>query len=323
MSDRLLEWFQDHPGEYISGEEISRHLHITRTAVWKQINRLRAKGYEFEAAPKLGYRLVQSPTRLDEIVLLTKLKTKKLGRQIRMLEKTESTNNVAAQWAKQGAEEGAIVIAEEQLRGRGRHGRSWHSPAGKGIWMSLVLKPRIPLQFTPHLTLLSAVALCRAMKRLTHADLGIKWPNDILIDGKKVCGILLESFAEDERLVHVIAGIGISVNLDEADYPPELQPIATSLKAASGREVDRAALLAECLLELEQLYQLYEEQGFGPIRTLWEAQSVTIGRSLSVETPYGIVHGVAQGLDESGALVLAGEDGSFRKVFSGDVHFTG
>ncbi|SYX84555.1 biotin--[acetyl-CoA-carboxylase] ligase [Paenibacillus alvei] len=322
MSDLLLAWFKEHPGEFISGEEISRRLDISRTAVWKQINRLRSKGYEFEAVPKLGYRLVQMPTQLDELSLLAKLKTSKLGHQLRIIARTESTQNDAAVWALEGAEDGAVIIAEEQTGGRGRQGKSFHSPAGKGIWMSLILRPQIPLQFTPQLTLLSAVALCRAMKRMSEVDLGIKWPNDILYEDKKVCGILTESSAEDERLVHVIAGVGISVNLEEHDYPEELRSKVTSLKIASGKEIDRASLVAECLFELEQLYKLYVEQGFAPIRTLWEAQSVTIGRSLSVTTPNGIVSGVAQGLDDSGALIVLGEDGCYRKIFSGDVHFT-
>lgn len=323
MSDQLLAWFKEHPDEFISGEEISRRLDISRTAVWKQINRLRSKGYEFEAVPKLGYRLVQMPTRLDEVSLLAKLKTSKLGHQLRIIARTESTQNEAAAWAQQGAEDGAVIIAEEQTMGRGRHGKNWLSPAGKGIWMSLILRPQIPLQFTPHLTLLAAVALCRAMKRVTEIELGIKWPNDILYDNKKVCGILTESSAEDERLVHVIAGFGISVNLDAHDYPDELKAIATSLKIASGKEIDRASLIAECLFELEQLYKLYVEQGFAPIRALWEAQSITIGRSVTVGTPNGPVSGFAQGLDETGALILLGEDGCYRKIFSGDVHFTG
>lgn len=322
MSDQLLAWFKEHPGEFISGEEISRRLDISRTAVWKQINRLRSKGYEFEAVPKLGYRLVQMPTQLDELSLLAKLKTSKLGHQLRIIARTESTQNDAAVWALEGAADGAVIIAEEQTGGRGRQGKSFHSPAGKGIWMSLILRPQIPLQFTPQLTLLSAVALCRAMKRMSEVDLGIKWPNDILYEDKKVCGILTESSAEDERLVHVVAGVGISVNLEEHDYPEELRSKVTSLKIASGKEIDRASLVAECLFELEQLYKLYVEQGFAPIRTLWEAQSVTIGRSLSVTTPNGIVSGVAQGLDDSGALIVLGEDGCYRKIFSGDVHFT-
>ncbi|WP_374018715.1 biotin--[acetyl-CoA-carboxylase] ligase [Paenibacillus thiaminolyticus] len=323
MNQQLLDWFREHPGQYISGEELSRRLQITRTAVWKQINVLRAKGYAFDAVPKLGYRLVAQPTRLDEAALLSKLAPGNFGNRLRIVEKTESTQNEAAAWAKEGVPEGAIVLAEEQTGGRGRQGHLWHSPAGKGVWMSIVLRPRIPLPYTPHLTLLGAVAMFRAMKKLTAAPLGIKWPNDILADGKKVAGILLESAAEDERLLYVIAGIGISVNLDAADFPEELQERATSLKIMTGREVDRASLVAACLQELEQLYRLYEEEGFAPIRTLWEAQSITLGRQVTIETPQGPLQGIAEGLDESGALLLRDKMGTVQKVFSGDVHFSG
>lgn len=323
MNQQLLDWFREHPGQYISGEELSRRLQITRTAVWKQINVLRAKGYAFDAVPKLGYRLVAQPTRLDEAALLSKLASGTFGNRLRILEKTESTQNEAAAWAKEGVPEGAVVLAEEQTGGRGRQRHVWHSPAGKGVWMSIVLRPRIPLPYTPHLTLLGAVAMFRAMTKLTSAPLGIKWPNDILADGKKVAGILLESAAEDERLLYVIAGIGISVNLDEADFPQELQKRATSLKAVTGQEVDRASLVAACLQELEQLYRLYEEEGFAPIGTLWEAQSITLGRQVTIQTPQGPLQGIAEGLDESGALLLRDKTGTVQKVFSGDVHFSG
>ncbi|MFL1672354.1 biotin--[acetyl-CoA-carboxylase] ligase [Paenibacillus dendritiformis] len=323
MNEKLLDWFREHPDQYISGEELSRRLQITRTAVWKQINVLRAKGYAFDAVPKLGYRLVTQPTRLDEAALLSKLAPGTFGNRLRILEKTESTQNEAAAWAKEGVPEGAVVLAEEQTGGRGRQGHVWHSPAGKGVWMSIILRPRIPLPYTPHLTLLGAVAMFRAMKKLTSAPLGIKWPNDILADGKKVAGILLESAAEDERLLYVIAGIGISVNLDSADFPEELQERATSLKIVTGQEVDRASLVAACLQELEQLYRLYEEEGFGPIRTLWEAQSITLGRQMTIDTPQGSLQGVAVGLDQSGALLLKDKTGTVQKVFSGDVHFSG
>ncbi|MFD3273469.1 biotin--[acetyl-CoA-carboxylase] ligase [Paenibacillus dendritiformis] len=323
MNQKLLDWFREHPDQYISGEELSRRLQITRTAVWKQINVLRAKGYAFDAVPKLGYRLVTQPTRLDEAALLSKLAPGTFGNRLRILEKTESTQNEAAAWAKEGVPEGAVVLAEEQTGGRGRQGHVWHSPAGKGVWMSIILRPRIPLPYTPHLTLLGAVAMFRAMKKLTSAPLGIKWPNDILTDGKKVAGILLESAAEDERLLYVIAGIGISVNLDSADFPEELQERATSLKIVTGQEVDRASLVAACLQELEQLYRLYEEEGFAPIRTLWEAQSITLGRQMTIDTPQGPLQGVAVGLDQSGALLLKDKTGTVQKVFSGDVHFSG
>jgi BirA family biotin operon repressor/biotin-[acetyl-CoA-carboxylase] ligase len=198
-------------------------------------------------------------------------------------------------------------------------GRRWHSPKGKGIWMSLVLQPRISLQFAPQLTLLTAVALCRAIRRECGVDAGIKWPNDLLIGGKKVSGILLESSAEDERIKYAICGVGISVNLKPEDYPPELLNIATSLAIECGGEIAREPLVAAFLSEFEQLYDLYHAQGFGPIRLLWEALSVSLHHPIRVQTPQGPVEGLAAGIDEFGALTVTLEGGQTIRVFSGDV----
>lgn len=319
MSKSLLQLFMDHPDTYVSGEEISRKLEISRAAVWKQINKLREKGYEFDAVPRVGYRLKQKPERIELVLLLSQLRTTQMGRQIKLLESTPSTQLVAQELAEQGAVEGTIVIAEEQTSGRGRMGRVWHSPAGKGIWMSMILKPQTSLQFTPQLTLVIAVALCRALQRMTGLAIGIKWPNDLLIGTRKISGILLESSAEDERVRYAIAGIGISANLDESDYPEELRPIATSLKIEAGAKVDRETIIAEFLYELETLYQMYHEQGFGPIKTLWEALSVSLHRPITIRTPMGTIQGVAECLDDSGALWITDEKGERRKIFSGDV----
>ncbi|MBU5444003.1 MULTISPECIES: biotin--[acetyl-CoA-carboxylase] ligase [unclassified Paenibacillus] len=319
MNDALLQIFLDKQGEYVSGEEISRKLQISRTAVWKQINRLRKKGYEFEAVSRLGYRYIGRPARLDPDALLARMNTKTMGRSIQLVETAASTQTLAQQLAAQGAPEGALVIAEEQTAGRGRMGRSWHSPSGKGIWMSLVLRPRISLQFTPQLTLLAAVAICRSLQKFIPAKVGIKWPNDLLVNGRKICGILLESSAEDERIRHVIAGIGISVNLTEADYPEELRAKATSLRIEAGRKIDRAEIILDIMREFETLYELYHEQGFAPIRTLWELNSVTLNRPITVRTANGSIDCVAKQLDETGALIVLNKDGERLKLFSGEI----
>jgi BirA family biotin operon repressor/biotin-[acetyl-CoA-carboxylase] ligase len=260
---------------------------------------------------------------LDKAALVSRLASGTFGNRLRILEKTDSTQNEAAAWAQEGVPEGAVILAEEQTSGRGRQGRVWHSPAGKGVWMSIVLRPRIPLSYTPHLTLLAAVALFRAISKLTMVPLSMKWPNDIFVNGKKVAGILLESATEGERLLYVIAGIGVSVNLDNSDFPEEMQEKATSLKIVTGRKVDRASLVAACLQELELMYRLYEAQGFALIRTLWEAQSMTLGRQVTIDTPQGPLEGVAEGLNEFGALLLKDKTGAMHNVYAGDVHFTG
>jgi BirA family biotin operon repressor/biotin-[acetyl-CoA-carboxylase] ligase len=322
MNDtRLLALFEEAGGVFLSGEELSGKLGISRTAVWKQIERLRRQGYRFEAVPRRGYRLIARPEKLDVARILRTLQTEWLGRSIKYLEQVDSTNTLAHQLVAKGEAQGTLIVAEEQLSGRGRMGRSWHSPAGKGIWMSFILRPDIPLLFTPQLTLLTAVAVCRAIRAVGSAEAGIKWPNDILIGGRKVCGILLETSAEEDRLLHVVAGIGVSVNLTEDDYPPELRSIATSLLIETGRRVSREELLCRILQEWESLFSLYRAEGFSPVRTLWETLSVTLHRPVRSVTPQGVIEGTALALDESGALIVQTADGQLHKLYSGVVEF--
>jgi BirA family biotin operon repressor/biotin-[acetyl-CoA-carboxylase] ligase len=315
----LLRLFEDRPGEYISGESMSQELGVSRTAIWKQIRKLEAAGYQFEASRRLGYRLVSVPDYLAIDQLTNRLETSAFGKTIHYFETVESTQNLARAAAEEGAAEGTLFLAEQQLSGRGRMGRNWVSPRGKGVWMSMVLRPSVPIHFAPQLTLLTAVALCRSLKRITSLPIGIKWPNDLLIEGKKISGILLESAAEDERLRYVIAGIGISVNLEEDDYPAELLEKATSLRISAGHKWIREDVIAEFLKEWEQLYFLYQEQGFSPIITLWEALSVSLGKPARLITPQGDITGIPIGLDESGAIRIELADGTVKPVFSAEM----
>ncbi|TFE30033.1 biotin--[acetyl-CoA-carboxylase] ligase [Cohnella luojiensis] len=317
--ENLLHLLEAEAGEYVSGEEISRKLNVSRTAVWKQVRKLEAEGYHIEAVPRLGYRLQGKPSRLSVHELLPKLNTKRFGRQLHLLDVVPSTQDEMRRLAEQGAPEGTLVIAEQQTNGRGRMGRSWVSPAGKGIWMSLLLRPPVPLPLTPQLTLLAAVALSRAIIREVPVTIGIKWPNDLLVNGKKISGILLESAAEDERLRYVVVGMGISVNLDAEDYPEDLLTKAVSLKMASGNALNRSDLIASILEEFERLYELYLEQGFAPIRSLWEAHSVTLNKETTLHTPQGPILGVPRGLDDMGGLKVELADGSSRTIYSAEV----
>jgi BirA family biotin operon repressor/biotin-[acetyl-CoA-carboxylase] ligase len=321
MNEQLLDYFITYPDQFISGEKLSKTMGCSRTAVWKHIESLRKAGYRFEAIPRLGYKLMQQPELLRMASLLSKLRTTILGRSIRLYDQVESTQNVAHELVKEGAPEGTLVLAEEQLAGRGRMGRKWHSPKGKGIWMSLVLKPHIPLQFTPQLTLLVAVALCRSIRQKTSLEVGIKWPNDLLVQGRKISGILLESSADDERLHYVIAGIGISVNLTAQDFPEELRSKATSLLIETGREIDRTELICDFLEQLEALYELYQQQGFAPVRLLWEALTVSLHHPITVQTANGLVEGIAHGIDDMGALQVVLTNGESMKLYSGDVQY--
>lgn len=321
IHEQLLQLFEEKAGGFVSGEELSSTLQCSRTAIWKHVEKLRSEGYVFEAVSRKGYRLVEKPDKLELALIEKQLKTKVLGQKIHYFEQLDSTQTKAHEWARLGADEGTLVLAEQQTEGRGRMGRKWHSPKGKGLWMSMILKPRIPLQFAPQLTLVIAVALCRAIKQVTQLPVGIKWPNDLLIDGKKISGILSESIAEDEKPLYVVVGVGISANLREEDYPEELRTVATSLQLELGKPVDRTVLLCQFMEELETLYELYHEQGFGPIKLLWEALSVSLNCKVRNQTPKGLLEGTAVSLDETGALNVRLEDGSLTKWYSGTIEF--
>ncbi|QOS79866.1 biotin--[acetyl-CoA-carboxylase] ligase [Paenibacillus sp. JNUCC31] len=317
--EELLHMLLNAEGEFVSGEEISRMLSISRTAVWKHINKLRDLGYEFEAVSRKGYRLVTKPDSIDATALQLALKTTVFGRKALILHSTLSTQGDVQHMAEQGQSEGAVVLAEEQTGGRGRFGRKWFSPPGRGIWMSVLMRPELALQNTPQLTLLTGVAVCRAIRACTGADAGIKWPNDLLINGRKVCGILLESTVEDHEVRYCIAGIGVDVNFDPKDYPEDLKSIATSLKMETGQSIDRTKLAAAILSELEHLYFLYQKEGFGVISSLWEALSVSMNREIKVVNPQGGLEGMAIGLDPSGALIVEKQNGERVSVYSGEV----
>jgi BirA family biotin operon repressor/biotin-[acetyl-CoA-carboxylase] ligase len=319
MNEQIIQLFKEQPDAFVSGEELSRRLDCSRTAIWKHIQSLKEAGYEFEASPRKGYRLLRQPARLNVPQLIGGITTKAMGRKLHVLDEVDSTMTAAHALVAQGAPEGTLVIAEAQTAGRGRMGRHWHSPKGKGIWMSLVLTPKIPVYFTPQLTLLAAVALCRSIRKVCQIDIGIKWPNDLLIQGKKVSGILLETSGEDERVKYVIAGVGISANILTQDYPEELRSVATSLAIETGTEVSRESIIIAFLEEFEGLYELYHERGFAPIRLLWEALSVSLHRPIRVQTADGWKEGVAEAIDDHGALTVSLPTGEKHRLFSGDV----
>src|SRR5271170_6533657 len=239
----------------VSGAELAEQLGISRAAVWARIEELRRVGFEIEAGPHFGYRLVDEPDALFADDLLARLgKTKVIGRDIQVFEQTTSTNDVIEKLARDGVKEGVVVFAESQTKGRGRLGRKWISPERKGLWFSILLRPDLRPQETTQLTVASATALRRAIQSETGLKPEIKWPNDILIHGKKVAGILTELNAELDKVRYVILGIGVDVNLDTGEFPAELKKIATSLKIESGEIISRAELATAILRELDKDY---------------------------------------------------------------------
>jgi BirA family biotin operon repressor/biotin-[acetyl-CoA-carboxylase] ligase len=304
----------------VSGAQLAEQLAISRAAVWARIEELRHVGFDIEASPHFGYRLVDEPDALLADDLIARLgPTQIIGRDIQVFEQTTSTNDVAEKLARDGVREGVVVFAESQTKGRGRLGRAWMSPTRKGLWFSVLLRPRLQPQETTQLTVVSATALRRAIRNVTGLAAEIKWPNDLLLGGKKTAGILTELSAELDRVRHVILGIGVDVNLDAAGFPPELRKIATSLKVASGAEISRAELAVEILRELDLDYARMLAGKFSEIADEWEAACVTIGKNVIVHAGDRRFRGHAESLDDSGALLVRTEHGHLERVIGGDV----
>ncbi|SDF17333.1 biotin--[acetyl-CoA-carboxylase] ligase [Sporolituus thermophilus] len=318
MRTRILELLRQHAGHYVSGEEISKQLAVSRTAVWKHIQALKNAGYDIEAHSRLGYSLRQAPDLLLPAEIAARLKTTVFGKEIRYFAEIGSTNNEAKRLAAEGCPEGLIVVAEAQNTGRGRLARGWFSPFGKGIWLSVVLRPSFHPLDAPKCTLMAAVALTKAIHKVTDAPCGIKWPNDILYEGKKLVGILTEMSAEMDAINYVVIGMGINVNIAPDEFPPELRDIATSVAAAAGRPVSRLALLAEVLAELETVYCLAVSQGFDPVLDEWRKLSITLGQQVNVLAPGETFTGIAVNIDNEGALLVDTGQG-VRRVLAGDV----
>lgn len=253
------------------------------------------------------------------------LVTKSFGKPLHFFSSIDSTNTYAARLAREGAVEGSVVIADEQTGGKGRLGRSWVSPPGLNLYLSLILRPAVSTATVPQLGLLAAVAVADAIEEVCHLTPAIKWPNDILIDGKKVCGILAEMQTEAGTLKAVILGIGVNVNAPLSAFPEELRDKASSLFLSGGQEVNRSVFTAAVLTHLEKLYVLWLEEGFPALRPLWERRATgLLGKLITVAAPEGILTGTVQGLDNDGALLLHDQSsGTLRRVLAGDVTVIG
>jgi BirA family biotin operon repressor/biotin-[acetyl-CoA-carboxylase] ligase len=304
----------------VSGAQLAAQLGISRAAVWARIEELRHVGFDIEAGPHRGYRLVDEPDALLADDLVARLgPTKVIGRDIQVFEQTTSTNDVAEKLARDGVPEGAVVFAESQTRGRGRLGRVWASPKRKGLWFSVLLRPNLRPQEITRLTVISATAVRRAVRSVTGVCADIKWPNDLQVGGRKVAGILTEMSAELDRVRHVILGIGLDVNWPAEAFPPELREIATSLSRETGAEFSRAELAVEIMRELDAEYASVCAGDFGKIADEWEAACVTMGRNVAVHTGDRRFRGRAESLDDDGALLIRTEHGHLERVIGGDV----
>lgn len=316
---KLLQAFTANPNEYLSGQTLAEVTGCSRTAIWKHMEELRKEGFELEAVRKKGYKIIQAPEKITADEIRLGLMTETIGQSIHYEESVDSTQKVAQKLAYEGVPEGTIVVAEEQFLGKGRMDRNWYSPKYTGVWMSVILKPNIPIIQAPQLTLLTAVAVVQAIEELTNLLPKIKWPNDILINDKKVTGILTELQADADRINAVIIGIGMNVNQKEEDYPEELKTKATSLYIEEGKRIKRSALIQAVLYRLEKLYYLFLEEGFYPIKLLWESYAVSIGVNITARTLKGNIIGESLGITNDGVLLIKDSQETVHHVYSADI----
>lgn len=317
--EQLLSLLRKEPGKLVSGTLLSRTLGVSRTAVWKRVNQLRARGYQIASAPSSGYRFISAPDLLFPEEIRKGLKAGAFAGKIHYLERTESTQKVARDMARQGASEGTLIAADAQIRGKGRLGRSWISPPGCNLYFSMILRPDILPVWTSQVTLVSAVSLCESLVRQTGLPVRIRWPNDLWIGEKKVGGILTEMSADMDQVNYVVLGAGINVNMPREALPVDLRETATSLFLEAGRTFSRVDLFRGLLEGLESDYAMFCKKGFIPFRERWTALSMTIGRPVHVRMPHGEVQGFALEIGEQGYLRIRREDGTIEEAVCGDV----
>lgn len=317
MKTRILEILRQ-TKDWASGETLCREMGVSRTAVWKHIRTLREEGYHIEARSNLGYRLLQAPDIPLPGEIAAGLLTAVIGRQIEYLPELPSTNDTAQKLAREGCPEGTVVVTECQTGGKGRMGRPWFSPRGKGLWFTIVLRPPVNPAETPQVTMVAAVAVAEAVRAHTGVESGIKWPNDILVQERKLCGILVELNAEMDRVNFMVAGMGLNVNVPRSEFPPEIRDTATSLQAESGRHIPRVPLLRALLKSFEDWYRLWLDEGFAPILSRWRELCVTLDCPVTVHTIRESYTGHAINVDETGALLVKTEDGSIERLLAGE-----
>lgn len=323
MKEKILKLLKEKNGDFLSGQEISEQFGVSRTAVWKDINALKNQGYEIESVSKKGYRLISSPDILTYEEIEPLLNTKFIGRKIRYFDSIDSTNVKAKELANDGEADGAVVISEEQTMGKGRLGRSFISPKGKGIWMSIILRPEIEPQSASIITQIAAAAVNSAAAEM-EIKTQIKWPNDIIVNDKKVCGILTEMNAELTNINYVIIGIGININVDEEDFTEEVRKKAGSFKTETGKSIDRKKFLAAFLNNFEELYESFiVNNNIKKTIKICRDNSVLIGKEINVIKRGNAVKAKALDINDEGLLIVEYESGKTENLISGEVSIRG
>ena len=317
--ETILSLFSQTPDGFVSGERISTTLGISRSAVWKHIRNLRQAGYLIEAIPSRGYLLRQSPDVLMPESIQAGLECHVVGSVVRCFDEIDSTNVQACRLGDDGGSDGLVVIADRQTSGKGRMGRQWESPGGVNLYASILLRPPILPFEAPKLTFLSAVAVCHAITRCTGLQPTVKWPNDILLQGAKVAGLLNEMSSETDQVHYVVLGIGVNLNMRQEQFPKDLRYPATSLFMVSGQIVSRLDFTRALLHEIDALYQTYLKQGSKPIMSAWTELCDLTGKAVQVDCNNRQIAGVMVGLAEDGALLVKAATGKIESIYAGDV----
>lgn len=329
MKTRILQVLRQNQEKYVSGQELCEQFGVSRTAVWKAVKQLKEAGYEIAAVQNRGYRLVAVPDILSQSEISSQLQTGWLGHDIRYLEEVDSTNAAAKRIAESGVGldwHGTVIVADKQTAGRGRRGRTWSSPQGTGLFFSILLKPEINPDNASMLTLVMGMAAVRGMEEVTGLHPQIKWPNDVVLNGKKLVGILTEMSAQVDYVNHIVVGTGI--NVAQTGFPEEIAKTATSLKLElleTGRDttVSRAQLLGAVLMQFEQYYEIYlKTQDMSGLMEEYDAMLANCGKSVRVLDPLGEYEGTALGINERGEL-LVDRGSEISRVSSGEVSVRG
>lgn len=307
---------------YISGQELCQHFGVSRTAVWKAMKQLEKDGYHIEAVNNKGYCLVENDDMMSEIEISRYMETESMGQNLVYRKETGSTNQDIKVLAEEGAPEGTLVVADKQTAGRGRRGRAWTSPTGKAIYMSVLLRPDCAPDKASSITLVMALAVVDALREQLTVECGIKWPNDIVLNNKKICGILTEMSAEMDAIHYVVSGIGINVN--QTSFEKEIADKATSLCLELGYKVNRSALAAKVIYYFEQNYAIFKKTfDFSLLKDKYDMFLVNRNKQVCVLDPKGEYQGIAEGINEKGELLVRTEDGRLTQVYAGEVSVRG
>lgn len=322
--EQLLSYLKKEMGNWVSGESLSNKLSVSRAAIWKHIKKLKEEGYHIESSPKKGYLL----SRISDLLLPAEIEegldTRIFGKgNIVYFNEINSTNIKAKELAAMGTPEGTLVVAEKQTNGRGRRGRSWFSPSGDGIYASLILRPAMSPIELPRITLMTAVAVSEALLSLTRLKIRIKWPNDILVNGKKIAGILTEISTEMDEVDYIIVGLGLNVNTPYESFPEDIRETATSILIETGKQFSRAPIIREYLRWYEKYYEIFKKRGFESIMQRWKQLADIAGERIMVDVLGEKFIGEVLDVDNDGVLLLMDSEGKTHRIFSGDVQIMG